>query len=80
MNLKQKLAVITMDAMLVLELALCMYFGQRSGGDLTAFFLKTFLPALVVTVVVARFFIHRWQDAAPDSADATKAACDGSRA
>lgn len=80
MNLKQKLAVITMDAMLVFELALCMYFGQGAGEDLTIFFLKTYLPALVVTVAVARFFIWRWQDPSADDIDGPKRIPDGTRA
>jgi len=71
MNIKQKITVVAMDVMLVLELALCMYLGQRTGDDLTAFFIKTYLPALLATVAVARFFIRRWEAAPPDSTGAS---------
>lgn len=59
MNLKQKIVVVVMDALLLAELTLAIYLGYRDPGNQTEIFLKTFLPALVVTVGAARLCIHR---------------------
>jgi hypothetical protein len=65
MNPKQRIAVIVMDLMLVAELAVCIFLGHRSPDDLTAFFLKTYLPAGATTVLLAWLLIRRWRDAPP---------------
>ncbi len=59
MNGKQKIVVVTMDGLLLAELALSMYLGWRDPENLTVVFLKTFVPAVAVTFVAARIFIKR---------------------
>ena len=68
MNGKQRMAVLVMDVMLVVELAVCMYLGQHKAEDLTGFFMKTYLPAAGVTVVLAWLLIRLWRDDLPGSA------------
>jgi hypothetical protein len=63
MNLKQRIAVVVMDLMLVAELAVCIYLGHRTPDELTGFFLKTYLPAGGATVLAALLLIRRWRDA-----------------
>jgi hypothetical protein len=70
MNLKQKLVVVTMDLLLLLELGYSVYRGQQPGADLTMVFLQYFVPSVIVTVMVARYFIRRWQEDPPATAAA----------
>ncbi len=62
MNLKQKLVVIIMDVLLLAELGLSIYVGYRDPENLTIVFLKTYVPALIVTVVAARVMLKRFRD------------------
>jgi hypothetical protein len=59
MNGKQRLVVVLMDILLLAELAVAIYLGQRSPDDIALIFLKTYLPAMLVTVVLARICIKR---------------------
>lgn len=59
MNVKQKIVILVMDAALLLELALTMYFGSRDPENLMVFFLKTFIPAVVLTIIAARICMRR---------------------
>ena len=59
MNLKQRIVIVVMDGLLLTELAVSMYLGWRDPDNLTVVFLRTFLPAVVVTVVAARICIKR---------------------
>lgn len=62
MNLRQRAVVVTMDILLVAELAMCMYLGQQQGDGLTVFFLKTYLPAGALTVLPAWYLIRKLRD------------------
>jgi hypothetical protein len=64
MNVKQRMAVLIMDVMLLLELAVCMYLGQHRAGDLTGFFVKTYLPVAAVTVILAWLLTRMWRGSA----------------
>lgn len=59
LNLKQKLVVILMDLLLLTELAYSIFLGHRYGDAMTGVFLRTFIPAAVLTVVGARVLIRR---------------------
>ncbi|NJB68057.1 hypothetical protein GGQ74_001730 [Desulfobaculum xiamenense] len=61
LNARQRVVVVIMDIMLLLELCLCMYYGSAKAENLTIFFLKVYLPALLVTVITARIFIRRFR-------------------
>lgn len=62
LNRRQKWVVVAMDLMLLMELAISIYLGRRSGGDVTMVFLVVYLPSLIVTVACARFLLRRWHD------------------
>jgi hypothetical protein len=61
MNGKQKLVVVAMDLLLIAELGFSIHRGAASGEDLTMVFLKSFIPAAILTVVGARLLIRRFQ-------------------
>ncbi|MBW2355480.1 MAG: hypothetical protein JRF23_01700 [Deltaproteobacteria bacterium] len=63
MNGKQKLVVVAMDLLLIAELGFSIHHGAVGDGDLTMVFLKSFVPAAILTVVGARFLIRRLQTA-----------------
>ena len=65
MNAKQRITVLVMDVLLLVELTVCIYLGQNSAWDLTGFFIKTYLPAAAATVVIALLLIRRWGDGMP---------------
>ncbi|MFK4764333.1 hypothetical protein ACI3L3_06070 [Desulfobaculum sp. SPO524] len=73
LNARQKVVVIIMDIMLLTELFLCMYYGSAKSENLTVFFLKAYLPALLVTVVTARLFIRKFQTKGTNAAEAEAA-------
>jgi hypothetical protein len=64
MNLKQKFVVIIMDVLLLVELGISIYLGYRNPENLTIVFLKTYVPALIVTVVAARVMLRYFRDQA----------------
>ena len=71
MNIKQRVAVLVMDMMLLAELAVCMYLGQHRAGDLTGFFIKTYLPAAALTVLLAWLLIRCWRGGAASDLSAS---------
>lgn len=58
-NAKQKLFVLLLDMIVLAELFGCMYWAQKFGDSMTPVFLKTYLPMVVVTLIIGRFFINR---------------------
>lgn len=76
LNLRQKCAVIMMDLMLLSELCFSVYMGQQHPSDLTAVFMKTFVPAAALTVICARIAIRKLRSPAeaPNGQDAPAAA------
>jgi hypothetical protein len=64
MNIKQKLVVIIMDVLLLAELGISIYLGYRNPENLTIVFLKSYVPALIVTVVAARVMLRYFRDQA----------------
>ena len=63
MNGKQRLVIVLMDILLLVELAVAIYLGQRSPDNIAVIFLKTYLPAMLVTVVLARICVKRLRTA-----------------
>ena len=71
LNAGQRWVVVLMDVMLLVELCIAVYLGQKNPADLTLIFLRTFAPAAALTVVAARIAIRSLAARAPDpSADA----------
>jgi hypothetical protein len=59
LNNRQRAVAVIMNLMLLIELTVCMYLGQQDPDDLTLFFLRTFVPAVLATLVIARLLIRR---------------------
>jgi hypothetical protein len=59
MNKKQKLIVVVMDLLLLIELAGAVYLGYQHQENLTVIFLRTYVPAMLVTVILARISIRK---------------------
>jgi len=67
----QRTVVFIMNILLLAELTLAMYHGQQDPENLTAIFLRTFIPAAGLTLVAARLLLRRLQPAPPDARDKT---------
>lgn len=65
----QRAVVVIMNLMLLAELTWAMYHGQQDPGNLTAVFLRTFVPSAAVTLMAARFFLRRLRPAPGGPAD-----------
>lgn len=59
LNGKQKLIVVVMDLLLLIELAVAVYLGYQHQENLTVIFLRTYVPAMLITVVLARIGIRK---------------------
>ena len=62
----QRTVVIIMNLMLLAELTWAMYHGQQDPENLTAVFLRTFIPSAAATLLAARVLLRRLQPAAGD--------------
>lgn len=63
LNLRQKLVVVVMDVLLLMELSVSLYLACQDPENLTEVFLRTYVPCLLVTVWTARRWIRRWETA-----------------
>lgn len=61
LNTRQRIVVVAMDVLLLAELAWCMHHGSLTPETMAGEFLKTYVPALLATVVCARLLIRRWR-------------------
>ena len=59
LNFRQKVVVIIMDVLLLAELTGCIYFGHQYQDDMTGFFLRSFIPLALVTVIASRITIRK---------------------
>ena len=59
LNGKQRIVVIVMNLLLLAELTYCMYVGHQEAEYLASFFLRTFFPMVIATVVLARLLVKR---------------------
>jgi hypothetical protein len=59
---KQRWVVVAMNLLLLAELTLSMYWGQQDPENLSAVFLRSFVPSAAVTVFAARLLMRRFQD------------------
>ena len=65
----QRAVVIIMNLMLLGEVTWAMYHGQQDPENLTSIFLRSFIPAAVSTVVVARLLIRKMRPVTPEPSD-----------
>ena len=65
----QRTVVVVMNLMLLAELTWAMYHGQQDPGNLTAVFLRTFIPSAAATLVAARVLLRRLQPASGASVE-----------
>jgi hypothetical protein len=59
MNFKQKIVLIVMDILILIELMFSIYLGYRNQENITVIFLKTYIPAVIVTIIIGRVFIKK---------------------
>jgi len=59
MNFKQRIVLIVMDMLILIELMLSIYLGYRNQENITIIFLKTYIPAVIITIIVGRVFIKK---------------------
>ena len=67
----QRIVVFIMNLMLLAELVWAMYHGQQDPENLTAIFLRTYIPAAAATLAAARILLRRLQPVPPQPADKT---------
>lgn len=61
-NRGQKLVVVVMDVLLLVELTVSILLGQQDPENMTVIFLRTFIPLALVTLVVSRIMIGRMRE------------------
>jgi hypothetical protein len=61
LNFKQKIVVITLDLLLLVELCIAMYFANLAPEAFTPTFVKTFFSLLLPTVLSALFLLRRFK-------------------
>lgn len=59
MNFKQRIVLIVMDVLILSELMFSIYLGYQNQENLTVIFLKTYIPAVIVTIIIGRVLIKR---------------------
>jgi hypothetical protein len=59
MNFKQRIVLIVMDILILIELMFSIYLGYRNQENITVIFLKTYIPALIVTIIIGRVLIKK---------------------
>ena len=66
LNLKQKLFVVFLDIVVIIELAGSLGWANQFGESLTPVFLKTYLPIVFVTLIIGKFCLNKLQSKEPD--------------
>jgi hypothetical protein len=59
LNLRQKLVVIILDVLFLVELCIAMYFANLAPDAFTPTFVKTFFSLFLPTVLTGLFFLRR---------------------
>ena len=58
MNVQQKIVVVILDVVVLIELCVAMYLGSRQPESLTPVFIKSFLSMLVPTLILAKVMVR----------------------
>ncbi|MFH1155182.1 MAG: hypothetical protein V1793_15330 [Pseudomonadota bacterium] len=61
LNWKQKMVVVIMDILLIIELVVSIGIASQQPGDFTFLFIKLYVPALLITVITGRICIRKLQ-------------------
>ena len=72
LTIRQRSVVIIMNIMLLAELTWAIYLGQQDPENLTAVFLRCFVPAAALTLVAARLLVRRLNPEPPAASDKTR--------
>jgi uncharacterized membrane protein YhaH (DUF805 family) len=59
LNRRQRWVVVAMNLLLLAELTLGMYWGQQDPENMSAVFLRIFVPSAAMTIVAARLMLRR---------------------
>jgi len=59
MNLGQKLTIVIMDLLLILELCISMYLANRQPDAFTLVFMRSFLMMCVPTLILTKILVGR---------------------
>jgi hypothetical protein len=67
MNLAQKITIVTMDLLLLLELCISMYLAHPHPDAFTLVFVRSFLIMCVPTLILAKILVSRLRDKASEA-------------
>lgn len=67
MNFRQKVGVAVLDGVVLVELAVSIYFANRNPADFASVFFLMFFSLLIPTLIVARFVIKGLRSREPDA-------------
>jgi len=67
MNFRQKVGVAVLDVLVLVELAVSIYFANRNPADFASVFFLMFFSLLIPTLIVARFVIKGLRTKEPDA-------------
>ncbi|TVM14588.1 hypothetical protein DPQ33_17120 [Oceanidesulfovibrio indonesiensis] len=59
LNTRQKIAVLTMDVLLLLELTLCVYFSYQDKANMPYLFMRSYIPLCLGTLITFKILIHK---------------------
>ena len=59
LNVKQKLFVVLLDIIVLAELAGSIYWAHKFSESMTTIFLKTYLPIVLMTLIIGKFCLIR---------------------
>jgi hypothetical protein len=59
MNIQQKVVVVIMDVLLIVELCVSMYFANQNQDSFTVVFIRYFLTMCIPTLLVAKILVKR---------------------
>jgi len=62
MNLRQKIAVVALNLLILTELSVSLYLAGQDQANLTSVFLKSFFAMIIPTFIVAKVVIKRLGD------------------
>jgi hypothetical protein len=66
MNLQQKIVVVIMDVLLIVELCVSMYFATQNQDNFTAVFIRYFLTMCIPTLLAAKILVKRLRSRDPE--------------
>ena len=67
MDFRQKVGVAVLDVVVLVELAVSIYFANRNPGEFATVFFIMFFSLLIPTLILARFVIKGLRSKEPDA-------------